>query len=468
MTTEPVTVLITLPSGREIVAGTLDSDKLPNRYQPSANFTYAPAYLADSEAYPLSPDLDLVSGRQDAPMSRPSGLHAAFDDAAPDRWGQGLIRAENARAARSANQRPAPLSGRDYLLRVPDLTRQGALRFITSEGHFVGGARDSVPTFVDLERLVAAATAYERDEFNDEALAALMPAGSSLGGARPKSTVLTDAGRLALAKLPRESDRGDAMAWEATALHLATDAGLKTPPFRHTPISEDRSVLIVERFDRDGDRRVGYLSGASLMYANEGEVIDYMSLAGQVSSVSPQPREDSHELFRRAAFSALINNVDDHMRNHGVIRTRQGWELSPVFDVNPHPYSGIAASPLVIGGDQGDRDIRELVDGAAGFRLTRERAIDIVGEVERATSRWAVVARQYVSDHDAIPRYAAAFDTENRDRARALSAKLAPIRVDLAPDNPRAAKHRPDAVWVEPHLRNGHTVAGYWRRTKGS
>jgi hypothetical protein len=105
-------VFVVLPSGRQIRTGRIDVSTLPNRYAPSANFTYAAEYLSDPDAYALSPDLDLFAGRQDAPLIRVSGLHTAFEDAAPDTWGRGLIRAEHTRAARAAGTRANATSTR--------------------------------------------------------------------------------------------------------------------------------------------------------------------------------------------------------------------------------------------------------------------------------------------------------------------------------------------------------------------
>ena len=47
--------------------------------------------------------------------------------------------------------------------------------------------------------------------------------------------------------------------------------------------------------------------------------------------------EDLRELWTRAAYGRLISNTDDHLRNHGFLRSRAGWRLSPAFDINPTP-----------------------------------------------------------------------------------------------------------------------------------
>ncbi|MEC5182130.1 hypothetical protein RCH07_003506 [Arthrobacter sp. CG_A4] len=134
-------------------------------------------------------------------------------------------------------------------------------------------------------------------------------------------------------------------------------------------------------------------------------------------------------MFSRAAFVAMVNNTDDHMRNHGLLRTGNGWRLSPSFDVNPMP-SGVSDTPMVPGGSLYDRDVRDLLDYTDVFRLTREQAIQRLQRVADGISHWREDALSLGVDHDLLGYMGRAFDSENADRVSSLA--VAPPVVDLA------------------------------------
>jgi len=169
----------------------------------------------------------------------------------------------------------------------------------------------------------------------------LLDAGSgSLGGARPKASV-ADGDRLLLVKFPHRNDDWDIMAWEKTALDLADAAGLPTPPHRLAKVGR-RNVLVLDRFDRDGERRNPYVSAMTLIAGRDGDSHDYTDIAEYLPEHGSNVVSDMTGLFRRAAFSVAIHNTDDHMRNHGFLFHGAGWQLAPVFDVNPNPDLGAA------------------------------------------------------------------------------------------------------------------------------
>src|SRR5882757_2817528 len=161
------------------------------------------------------------------------------------------------------------------------------------------------------------------------ALALLLHAGSSLGGARPKAHVRMDSGRVAIAKFPSASDEWNVMAWEKTALDLAAAAGIRTP-VNHLVSVAGRAVLVIDRFDRvDDGRRRGYMSAMTALEATDGDVRSYVDIAEVLEEQALEVTAELAQLWRRVAFSILISNTDDHLRNHALLHVRgNSWTPS--------------------------------------------------------------------------------------------------------------------------------------------
>lgn len=421
-----VTVHVDLPGGTTVRAGTLtDQRDRSGQVLVATTFRYDDDYLARRDAYALSPTLPLVRSTL---SSQPGTLDGAFDDTLPDRWGRRLLWNAEARAARRDGRAPASLDDLHLLLHTRDDTRPGALRYSLDDGRtFMSDRVRGVPELVDLPALLTAARGLSVDDVTDDELAALVAAGTSMGGMRPKVTVRLGDGRLALAKLPDRSDRWDVLAWEATALRLAADAGVRTSPFVLHRTDPESAILVVERFDRrrrvDGStERIGYLSARTLTEAGAGDTVTYEDVADALLTGSSEARRDQRELFRRVALTVLVNNVDDHLKNHGVLRGRAGWQLSPVFDVNPWLDARVVAgTPLSDRDDGTRRDVRHLVETRDAYGLTLDAARALVAEVAHAVARWAEVATERGLDAEARERGAIAFDSDNLRWARALS-----------------------------------------------
>ncbi len=430
----------------------------------ATTFTYHADWLTRRNRYDLCPELPLTTGPQTQTGARL--VPGALADTGPDRWGQNLLFAAERKAAKRSGRRIRALNQADFILLAHDRTRQGALRFSEDDGStFISPPADGVPTLVDLDRLVAAADRHARDRGTDDDIALLTRAGTSMGGARPKTTVTTTDGRLALAKLPSRDDVWDVQAWEATALELARRAGVSVPSFRLHRLDEDRSVLVLDRFDRtDSERRIGYLSAHSLVQKAPAGVVSYAELADALGDQSSDPAADRRDLFRRVALSLLVNNVDDHMKNHGLLRVRDGWRLSPAFDINPFPMGRpVDSTPITPHGSGATRDIDELVANADYFGLTRDDAAAIVAEVALATGAWVEVAESFGIETPEDGSMASAFDTVSRDQADALVRTSAVEPRVLAP----AEAGQGDGVrWVKPHLRGGRPVRGHVRRQR--
>jgi serine/threonine-protein kinase HipA len=404
----------------EVLAGRLWCRR--RRNAESQIFTYNNGYLARPDAYALDPGLPLASGAQQTPANR--AIFGAFSDSAPDRWGRRLIaRDERRRVKREGSGRERSFDESDYLLGVRDDLRQGALRFRDPSGEYLADAETGIPSLIELPRLLSAAERLERDEETDDELTTLLRGGSSLGGARPKAHVLDSAGRIAIAKFPSpENDDWDVMRWEAVALALAREAGIRVPEHQLHVIA-DRPVLVVDRFDRSGAKRVGYVSALTMLQRPDGERGSYLEIADVILRSSSSAGADLRELWRRMAFSVLISNFDDHLRNHGFLRaSAAGWTLSPAFDLNPDPRPGERLLSTALDFDDAGARVDLLLEVAGEFRLTGAQALTVLGEVQRAVARWRTVAARLGLSEREVQMMAPAFEHEAAADARALLA----------------------------------------------
>ncbi len=417
---EHETEVVVQVGGEDVLAGTLWPHR--RRNAESQTFAYAGEYVSRPDAYELDPMLPLSTAPRHTPPGRET--FGAFSDCAPDRWGRRLIgRAERRRADREGDAERS-FGEIDYLLGARDDMRQGALRFRDPEsGVFLAEETGGVPPLLRLPELLDAASRLERDEASEEELRTLLRGGSSLGGARPKAHVLDPQGRAAIAKFPAVAhDDWDVVRWELVALRLAQSAGLDVPAANLHPV-DGKPVLVVNRFDRAGSGRIGYVSAMTMLEARDGEQGSYLEIADAVERHSPSASSDLGELWRRIAFSILISNFDDHLRNHGFLRTSTaGWSLAPAFDLNPDPRPGPRHLSTAIDFDDTGASLDLLLGVAPQFRLSPERSAEVLGEVAAATSRWAEVAAACRLSPAERERMAPAFEHEQAEQARRIAA----------------------------------------------
>ena len=414
----PTQVVVEI-DGQDVPAGLLFSHRRGGRE--SASFRYDASYIARPDAYELDPILPLTQGG----LQTPDGLSMfrAFADAAPDRWGRNLIWREERRRAGAEGGTARSLGEIDFLLGVRDDLRQGALRFRDQEtGIYLADEASGVPHLTDLGSLLHAAEHLESDRETEEELHDLLRGGSSLGGARPKAHVLDKNGRVAIAKFPSSVfDEWDVAAWESVALDLARRAGILVPPSELLRVA-DRSVLVVGRFDRNGQRRIGYVSAVTRLEARDGDVGSYLDIAAAIEEVSPQASDDLRELWRRIAFTILISNTDDHLRNHGFLNAGgNSWTLSPAFDLNPNPAPGTKHLATAIDEADTTASIETLMSVAPLFRLEEEEAVEVLRSVSMSTSRWKEVAMGRNIAKAEIDRMALAFEHEQTEAARVMT-----------------------------------------------
>jgi serine/threonine-protein kinase HipA len=213
------------------------------------------------------------------------------------------------------------------------LTRQGALRFRRDAGSQLH-PETKVPKLAALPALLNAANTIESGEDPKGALKLLLDAGTgSLGGARPKASVM-DGDKLAIAKFPHQSDEWSVIAWKAATLQLARAAKVHVPESRLEHVGS-APVLLHDRFDRKGSARIGYASGMTMLQVSDGSNSDYLELLDVIAESSNDANADRAELFRRIVFNLMVNNSDDHMRNHGFLRGKAGLAAQPRFRRQP-------------------------------------------------------------------------------------------------------------------------------------
>ena len=308
------------------------------------SFEYDRGWLKKNRlALTLDPELMPYLGRQ-----YPSGknIFGLFADASPDRWGRILMNKRERILAEKEGRKPSKLYDSDYLLGVYDETRMGGIRFKSNlDGEFLSDDRETAaPPWASLRTLEEASRNFENDEtgLSERWLNQLIKPGSSLGGARPKATVVDTKNQLWIAKFPSKNDENDTGAWEMVAHDLAALCGLNVPEARLEKFSPLGSTFLIKRFDRLENKRVHFASAMTLLEKTDGasaaDGSSYLDIAAFIKSCGAQPKKDLVELWKRIVFNMAVTNTDDHLRNHAFIFTDKGWVLSPLYDVNPVPY----------------------------------------------------------------------------------------------------------------------------------
>ena len=363
-------------------------------------FAYDNTWLTSESAnFHLDPDLLLYNGRQYAPMDKV--LFGVFADSCPDRWGRILMKRRETLQARKENRNPNVLGESDYLLGVFDETRMGALRFKTEDsGMFLSADKElATPPWTTLRTLEAASLGFEMDEsgLEEKWLKQLLAPGASLGGARPKATVQDEKGDLGIAKFPSKHDEVNSGAWEKVVHDLAEMCGLDVPDAKLETFSKSGSTFLVKRFDREGKKRIHFASAMTLLGKTDGasgsDGASYMDLVSFIRQNGAAPEHDLKELWKRIVFSMAVSNTDDHLRNHGFILTKNGWKLSPMYDVNPVPYGHNLSLNVSVNDDSISMEL--AISVAEYFDIDKKEAIETVGTI-KATVRdnWEKLAEE--------------------------------------------------------------------------
>lgn len=366
------------------------------RGKETSDFEYSREWLSNRKAFSLEPGLFLGTGKQVNPRQAP--LLGSFSDSAPDTWGRILMRKYETQLAKEHNRAPKTLNEIDYLLYVNDYARQGALRF-KAEGNYQflwPGDLKSIPPLVQLSQLLYASEKILNSEEQHTDLQLLLAPGSSLGGARPKASVIDESGNLCIAKFPKKGDFSNNVLWESVALTLAKSCGLNTQEWVLKKAA-GKDVIILKRFDRIGHKRIHFLSAMSMLNAvdNDAEMHSYLDIADVIRQYGAFPKDDLMELWKRIVFSILISNTDDHLRNHGFLYvSERGWVLSPLYDVNPSIDNKKVLSTYITENDN-TQSISLALEVCEYFGINLKNANDIIADMKKKVSNWPMVAKKH-------------------------------------------------------------------------
>jgi serine/threonine-protein kinase HipA len=239
----------------------------------------------------------------------------------------------------------------------------------------------------------------ENEEENNDVnkwLSVLMAPGSSLGGARPKANILDENKDLWIAKFPSKKDTIDKASWELLAYKLAVKAGINMADCKIEKISGNYHTFFTKRFDRENGERIHFASAITMTGNNEDTIRDntasYLDIADFIQNYGTNINENLHQLWRRIIFNIAISNTDDHLRNHGFILTKQGWVLSPAYDLNPSiDKSGLA---LNIDTENNALDFELAKSVGDYFRLNNNQMDSIIKEVISVVNQWETMAKE--------------------------------------------------------------------------
>jgi serine/threonine-protein kinase HipA len=364
------------------------------------SFAYDKAFLTSAYRLQIDPILTLHSG--ELYNDEADKNFRAFLDSSPDRWGRILMQRRAAIEARKGIRVTSRLTELDYLLGVHDSYRMGGIRFkrAGSDAFLDDNAEFAAPPMASLPELECAAIQIEKDDNIDSDeyyrwLKMLISPGSSLGGARPKACVTDEQGHLWIAKFPNLNDTHDVGAWEMVCYELALAAGVDMFPSEIRQFSSQHHTFLTKRFDRDGDQRLHFSSAMTQLQYYDGEQsqgASYLEIAEFLSTHGAQTEADLAQLWRRIVFNIAVSNTDDHLRNHGFLLTKNGWKLSPAYDLNP--IVGKHGLHLNITDTSNTLDYQLAFEVKDFFRLSQIQATQIYDEVLGAVKQWQTVAKR--------------------------------------------------------------------------
>jgi serine/threonine-protein kinase HipA len=291
----------------------------------------------------------------------------------------------------------------DYLLGVFDGHRMGGLRFkLEQEGEFMNSQKKmATPPWTSLRELEYASLQLEKDDaINDPEytkwLSMLIDPGSSLGGARPKASVMDEMCNLWIAKFPSAKDDKNTGAWEMVLHQLAKACGIHVPDARLLQFSGKHHTFLSKRFDRIKQKRIHFASAMTLLGYQDGadfhDGLSYLDIVAFIIQQGASVKADLEQLWRRVVFNMLVSNTDDHLRNHGFMLTNNGWELSPAYDMNPNEMGN--GLTLNISENSNEQDISLALETAKHYKLKNDEAEKIICDLQQEIAKWRTVAKK--------------------------------------------------------------------------
>ena len=331
--------------------------------------------------------------------SRDNHIFGCFSDALPDRWGRRLIDLRT--SLETEGKASHTLSDWNYLKGVEDELRMGGFRFQEPDsGAFISSTPSySVPPVIQIDELLQAAKEIEKSEYKHlkpekKWVQRLFQPGSSMGGARPKACVQSG-GHLYLAKFPSINDDINVSRWEHFAHLMANECGINVAETKVIKAGTGQDILLSKRFDRTEEKkRIHMASSLTVLGLTDGDgqrtgkgyldIVDFI-----ISGGGNHIETNLEELYKRVAFNICIGNTDDHFRNHSFLLGKEGWELSPAYDINPTKSMFQA---LLIDANSNDSSLNSLYNAHEFYMLDETTARSIINDVTRNMKNWENMA----------------------------------------------------------------------------
>lgn len=362
-------------------------------------FKFDASWLKNHADVLLSDDINNYVGMQYTQQGK--DIFGCFSDSLPDRWGRTLVLRREQILAEEEKRPVRRLSSMDYLLGIDDASRMGGFRFKEEQnGEFINSTNDlQIPPITSIRELIAASQEIELSEEKNTLpekkwLMQLVHPGTSLGGARPKASVMDDKKQLYVAKFPSRKDLYDVGLWEHFAHLIAKSAGITCAETKVITAGSKYHTLLSRRFDRTEDgKRIHFASAMTMLGLTDGQNAStgngYLDIVDFIVQSCCDVEKNLQELFRRVAFNIAIGNSDDHFRNHGFLLTSKGWTLSPAYDLNPTLSRD---QSLLINSYTTESNLDILLESCGDYMLTANVASQIICDVNNALSTWTQVA----------------------------------------------------------------------------
>jgi serine/threonine-protein kinase HipA len=354
----------------------------------SGEYAYGKQYLASPNAIALNNEfMPLTSAIMSLPERRireGGALPLTLRDALPDSWGRRVLEAQYGRT----------LDDIDALL-LTNTHRVGAMCF--SEALPLASS-DPDTALMTLEEMSAAVRMLELSMEVTPEMRRLLQRGGTLGGARPKATFVHD-NQQWIAKFPAQGDDHDVELLEISLLKLAELCGIEVSPAHLEKIPHGHALLL-KRFDRTGDihheRRIHYLSASALLnvpYESDGG--SYIEFAQTIRKFSINPKHDLDQLYRRMIFNLMVDNTDDHVKNHGMLHVSQSqYKLAPAFDVVMQ-LTNLGYQQLAITPSNHTSSLQLALDAAPHFGLGIHEASHLISTIQETVHQQIIS----IADH---------------------------------------------------------------------
>jgi serine/threonine-protein kinase HipA len=382
----------------------------------SYGFQYSSDWLKKHSDLLLGDDINNYPGMQYTMPGK--DIFGCFADALPDRWGRMLLNRREQILAKEEKRPVRKLSSFEHLMGIDDFSRMGGFRFKTDpNGDFIN--RDAsllIPPLTSLRAMLQASMEVELSEEKNELplkkwINQLIQPGSSLGGARPKASIIGENRKLFIAKFPSRNDDYDVGLWEHFAHLLARKAGINAAVTNVVPGGEKYHTLLSERFDRTPEgKRVHFASAMTMLGRSDGDNhangYGYLDIVDFILRGCTRVDDNLRELYRRVAFNICIGNIDDHFRNHGFLLCAKGWTLSPAYDINPtlNEYQSLLISSI-----SNESSLQILLEACGEYMLDRKQGSEIIQEVGAAVKSWKALAIRLQIPKPEMDKFSARF-----------------------------------------------------------